>query len=170
MIQHRSSNGQIQALRCLQKDGVCARTRLYARCPRTLGGGGGAPRGAQNSGREGEAWQHLDEEGEGVRWVRDRKGTLCPAARPLSASWLSPQGPQSGKAYMRKQKAQHTGSTAKVTGFTSKSHLLAGCTTLGKCLLPEAFSWCDRRMLHPLLEGCCGDNSGSRKAAASLLL
>ena len=170
MIQHRSSNGQIQALRCLQKDGVCARTRLYARCPRTRGGGGGAPRGAQNSGREGEAWQHLDEEGEGVRWVRDRKGTLCPAARPLSASWLSPQGPQSGKAYMRKQKAQHTGSTAKVTGFTSKSHLLAGCTTLGKCLLPEAFSWCDRRMLHPLLEGCCGDNSGSRKAAASLLL
>lgn len=65
---------------------------------RALGGGGGAPCGAGNGGGEGEAWQHLDEEGEGVCWVRDRKGTLCPAACPLSASWLSPQGPESGKA------------------------------------------------------------------------
>lgn len=52
----------------------------------------------------------------------------------------------------------------------SKSHLLAGWATLGKCLLPEAFSWYEIRMLQSLLEGCCGVNPGSGKAAVSLLL
>ena len=116
--------------------------------------GWGAPCGAQDSGREGEAWQRLDEDGKGVHWVRDRKGTLCPAARPLSASWLSPQGRESGRS-TGGGKGPST-RAPRPRRLDSKSHLLAGWDTLGKCLLPEAFSWYEIRMLHSLLEGCCG--------------
>lgn len=49
-------------------------------------------RGQREGG--GEAWQHLDEGGGRCLLGQGQKGTLCPAACPLSASWLSPQGPE----------------------------------------------------------------------------
>lgn len=85
---------------------------------------------------------------------------VCLLAQPLKV--LESEGLQ-----RRKQKAQHMGSMAKLTGSKSKSHFLASCTTPGKCLLPGGFLVV--RMLRPLLEGCCGDNSGKQEGSCTIV-